>query len=75
VASDLHDVPASALDSAAMSLCDSFQSLGIPAFVIRTTEDGGVRFIGPQLPTALVARMLRSAADGYEAQVPERTVQ
>jgi hypothetical protein len=51
------------------------QEEGIALFVIHTTEAGGVRFIGPQLPTALVAKMLRDAADGYEAQVTERTIQ
>lgn len=42
-------------------------------FVIHSTDDGNVRFIGPQLPRALVAKMLRAAADGYEAQIEERT--
>jgi hypothetical protein len=51
------------------------QAEGVAMFVIHTTEEGGVRYIGPQLPSALVAQMLRTAADGYEAQVVERTLQ
>lgn len=60
--------------SDAFSLCSRGQEQGFPSFVIHTLEDGNTRFIGPQLPPALVARMLRAAADGYEAQVSDAPV-
>lgn len=56
---------------AAVDLCAWAQREGFAAFVIHTLENGNVRFAGPQLPPKLVARMLRAAADGYEAQVPD----
>ena len=64
-----------ALTTACADLAAWGQEEGVALFVIHTTETGGVRYIGPQLPTALVAKMLRDAADGYEAQVEERTIQ
>jgi hypothetical protein len=61
------------LAKAAADLCAWGQKEGVAMFVVHTTDNGNVRYIGPKLPPALVARMLRAAADGYEAQkAPER---
>ena len=61
-------------DRAAADLCAWAQEEGFAGFAIRTNEDGSVRFVGPRLPANLVAKMLRSAADGYEAQVAPETL-
>lgn len=61
-------------DAAAADLCGKAQVDGIPAFFLRTTDEGDVRIVGPRLPRELVARMLRAAADGYEAQVGNDTL-
>jgi hypothetical protein len=66
--------PSNEWTEAASDLCQWAQREGLAAFVIHTLESGNVRFIGPQLPPALVARMLRAAADGYEAQVSDAPV-
>ena len=64
-----------ALTAACADLAAWGQQEGVAMFVIHSTDDGNVRFIGPQLPASLVAEMLRNAADGYEAQVVEKTLQ
>lgn len=56
-------------DEIASGLCQAYQSEGLAAFVIRTTESGDVRLIGLQLPPEVVANMLRIAADAYERDV------
>lgn len=61
-------------DEDAQALCQRYRDEGIAAFVIRTMPDGNVRFIGPHLPPHLVAKMLRTAADGYEAAMKPRAV-
>lgn len=61
-------------DQSAADLCAWAQEEGNAAFVIRTTDGGNVRLVGPQLPGALVARMLRTAADGVEEQMPAGTM-
>jgi hypothetical protein len=63
--------PSNEWTEAASDLCAWAQREGYAAFVIHTLDNGHTRFIGPQLPPALVARMLRAAADGYEAQVSD----
>ena len=60
---------------AAADLAAWGQEEGAATFVIHTTDEGNVRFIGPRLQPSLVARMLRSAAKGFEEQVVEGTVQ
>lgn len=62
------------LDREAQVLAQKYRDAGIVAFVVRTTPDGNVRFIGPHLPPALVGKMLRGAADGYEAAIKPRAV-
>lgn len=57
------------LTKAAADLCVWGSEEGVAMFVLHTMDDGNTRFIGPKLPASLVARMLRAAADGYEAQV------
>jgi hypothetical protein len=66
--------PSEEWTDAASDLCQWGQQEGTAAFVIHTLDNGHTRFIGPQLPPALVARMLRAAADGYEAQVSDAPV-
>ena len=61
-------------DAAAATLCAQGQKEGFAAFVIRATEDRRVRYIGPRLPPALVAKMLREAATEYESQVGTETL-
>jgi hypothetical protein len=61
-------------DTDAMDLCGEYREEGVVAFVIRSMPDGNVRYIGPHLPPKLVSKMLRAAADGYEAAVTLRTV-
>lgn len=62
-----------ALDDEAISLTDRYTRAGIPAFVIRVTEAGNVRFIGPRLPKKVMVDMLRSAATLYAEQVSDET--
>lgn len=38
--------------------------------MIRTTEDGNCRIIGPQFDPQTIAKMLRTAAQVYLDQVP-----
>lgn len=57
------------LDDAAMLLADGYAKAGFPAFLIRVTEAGNIRIMGPKLPVKIVADMLRSAADCYAEQV------
>lgn len=61
-------------DSAAANLCTQAQADGVAAFFLRTTDCGDVRIVGPRLPRDLVAKMLRAAADGYEAHVGTETL-
>ena len=63
------------LDREAQELAQAYRDEGTVAFIIRTTPDGNVRFIGPHLPPALVGKMLRAAADGYESAIKPRAVQ
>ena len=65
----------SAFTKAAADLAAWGQEEGVATFVIHTTEEGSVRYIGPALPASLVARMLRQAAYGCEQQMPEGTFQ
>lgn len=53
-----------------IDLAERAQREGIALFAIHTTDTGDTRYIGPRLPPALVAKMLRAAATGYEEQVP-----
>lgn len=59
------------LDGIAQLFAEECAELGLAGFSIRSTMDGSVRLVGMQLPTNLVASMLRQAADGYERQVGE----
>jgi hypothetical protein len=61
------------LDDAAMLLADGYAKHGYPAFLIRVTEDGNVRLIGPQLPRDTTVALLRSAATLYEQNMPDDT--
>lgn len=54
------------IDGVAQVFADECAKAGCAGFAIRCMEDGNVRLIGPSLPVALVARMLRAAADVYE---------
>jgi hypothetical protein len=58
----------------ACDLCSWAQEEGFPAFVIFAPEDGAASYVGPKLPTSLVVKMLRAAADAYENQVPDRAL-
>lgn len=62
------------LDQASGDLCAWGAREGTALFVIRTLEDGNVRLVAPQLPGAIVARMLRTAADQLEQQLPAGTM-
>ena len=62
------------LDEQGIEWAQACQDVGSAGFCIRTMDDGSVRLIGLSLPPKMVARMLRAAADGYEAQVPPETV-
>lgn len=61
------------LDDAAMKLADAYAKFGSPAFVIRVTEAGDVRIMGPRLPANTICSMLRSAADVWAEQVHDET--
>lgn len=52
-------------DEGAANVCRDYLELGLAAFVIRTTEEGNVRVIGPQLQPETVAQMLRAAAKAF----------
>ena len=58
----------------AFELVREAQGQEIAAFMLHTLPDGDVRVVGLELPPARVARMLRSAARGYEAQVAPQTL-
>ena len=58
-------------DQEAIDLCRSYANSGVAAFLIRTTSDDSLRIIGPQLTGKAVGKMLRDAADAYEAQVED----
>jgi len=51
-------------------LCGQYANEGMAAFLIRTTEDGNCRIIGPQFDPQTIAKMLRTAAQVYLDQVP-----
>lgn len=63
---DLDDL--TRLDRQAALVAAGYTIEGMPAFMLRTTQEGNVRIIGPRLPRELVCRMLRSAATAYESQ-------
>jgi hypothetical protein len=58
----------------AFELVREAQGEDVAAFMLHTLENGDVRVVGLELPPAMVAWMLRSAASGYEAQVAPQTV-
>jgi hypothetical protein len=60
-------------DEAAATLCRAYFMLESCALLVRTTPDGNVRVIAPQLPKKAVAKMLHTAADAYLAQAPDVT--
>lgn len=62
------------LDDIGVAFAQACQEQGIAGFAVRTLEDGDVRLIGLTLPPKMVARMLRTAAEAYEAQVAPETV-
>lgn len=62
------------LDDIGVAFARACQDQGTAGFAVRTTETGDVRLIGVALPPKLVAHMLRTAADAYEAQVAPETV-
>jgi len=68
-------VSSAELTTACSDLCTWGQEEGVLMFIIRATDDGNVQFIGPKLPGAIVAKMLRQAAIGYEQQVGAHTLQ
>lgn len=63
------DDPGAALDQVAVNLTDGYARKGIPAVVIRVTEAGNVRFIGPKLRKETMVGLLHSAAACYAEQV------
>src|SRR5690606_37765955 len=73
IAGDAHPMSAE-WDNAAADLCAWAQQEGMAAFVLRTTDSGDVRLVGLRLPPEMVAKMLRAAASGYEAQVSPETL-
>jgi len=58
------------IDELGRLFAEECQEADLVGFAIRTTAEGNVRFIGLSLPPALVAQLLRTAADAYEQQVP-----
>lgn len=62
------------IDEAGIAFARLCGEHGVPGFCICVTEDGNTRLIGLDLPRDLVARMLRDAADAYEAQVAPQTL-
>lgn len=70
----MSNAPSDEWTDQAVDLCSWAQEEGFAAFVIHTLEDGNVRYAGPKLPTSLVVKMLRAAADCYEKQVPDRAL-
>lgn len=62
--------PLQLIDERQAELCGDYARAGVAAFLIRTTEDGNCRIIGPQLNPESIARMLRTAAQVYLDQVP-----
>lgn len=51
--------------------CQDDEQVG---FAIRLLDSGNVRLIGLSLPSGVVASILRTAADVYEAQAGPETV-
>jgi hypothetical protein len=64
---------AAALDDVSMKLADAYAKFGYPAFVLRITDAGDTRIMGPRLPRAIVCRMLREAADVWAEHVHDET--
>ena len=62
--------PSDEWTDAATDLCAWSQAEGFPAFVIVGFEDYA-RYIGPQYPSAMIAKWLRLLADQYEKLAPE----
>lgn len=58
----------------AFELVREAQGEDVAAFMLHTLPGGDVRVVGLELPPALVTKMLRSAANGYEAQVTAPTM-
>jgi hypothetical protein len=63
------------LTAACRDLCAGGMEEGVVMFVIHTMDDGSVRYIGPQLPGIIAAKMLRTVATGYEQQMGTNTLQ
>lgn len=59
------------LDAEAVGLTDRYTRADIPSVLIRVTEAGNVRFIGPKLPKATMVSLLLSAAECYAEQVTD----
>ena len=62
--------PLQVIDERQADLCGQYANEGMAAFLIRTTEDGNCRIIGPQFDPQTIAKMLRTAAQVYLDQVP-----
>lgn len=62
------------LDELGIAFAQACQEQGQVGFALRLLESGDVRLIGLSLPSGMVAEMLRTAADVYEAQAVQQTV-
>lgn len=62
------------LDELGIAFAQACQEQGQVGFALRLLESGDVRLIGLLLPSGMVAEMLRTAADVYEAQAVPQTV-
>lgn len=62
------------IDDIGVAFARACQDDGQVGFAIRLLDSGDVRLIGLSLPGSVVADILRSAADVYEAQAGPETV-
>ena len=61
-------------DELGIAFAQACQEQGQVGFALRLLESGGVRLIGLSLPGRVVADLLRTAADVYEANAGPETV-
>ena len=61
-------------DELGIAFARACQDDGQVGFAIRLLDSGNVRLIGLSLPASVVADILRTAADVYEAQAGPETV-
>ena len=62
------------VDAMGMTFAQGCAAVGRVGFAIRLLDSGDVRVIGMSLPPHVVGKVLRDAADAYEDQAPQETL-